>query len=406
MKIYWHSTAPWSTSSYSVLSARTVPNIARLGYEVVLGAWYGLQGQPLPWTITEEGKPNKSVLVLPNAGGHAYGADTIQASYEHWKCDALITCSDVWIFTPAQTHTTNFCPWLPVDHDPVPEPIVSALNPAMYPMVYSKFGVEMLERAGVKSHYVPCSAPADFYKPGDKAEARKLLNIPANCDFLVSMVAANKDGSDRKAFGEALQGFAQFRQNHPNAYIYIHTNWSGPINIAAMAKSLDIRENVIMCDQYAYNFNLLDENYMRGVYQASDLLLNPCKAEGFGLPIVEAQMCGCPVAATDFATTDEILFAGWKLKGQPDWSPGADSWRRTVYISEVVSALEESYRNRGNEKLSQKARNGALRFDTATVFNQYWKPALKEIEALINKGKIFSANGKGITAAEKEKVLA
>lgn len=401
MKIYWHSTAPWSPSSYSVLTARTVPNIARAGYNVFVGVWYGLQGQPLPWTVMTEGKPSHTVQVIPNGGGHPYGADTLQATYENHKADVLITCSDVWIFQPANTYATNFCPWLPVDHTPCPEGIVSALAPALYPMVYSKFGVEMLAAKGVKSHYVPCSAPADIYKPGDpqntragQQAARAELNLPADCDFLVTMVAANKDGGDRKAFGESLQGFAEFLKSHPHAYLYLHTNWSGPINLKTMAESLGIRDNVIMCDQYAFNFGLLNDAYMVNVYRASDLLLNPCKAEGFGLPIVEAQMCGCPVAATDFATTDELLFAGWKLKGQPDWSVGADSWRLTVYISEIVAALEDAYANRGNEKLAQKARNGAIRYDNQTVFNQYWKPALKEIERLVSV-KPFSVNGKG-----------
>ena len=394
MKLYWHSTAPFGPSSYSILTNRTVPNIVRAGYGAVAGCWYGLQGKPLPWTIlNKDGSKAGDVWMLPNAGAHAYGVDTIQASYEHHKADVLITCCDVWIFPSGVTHRTNFCPWFPVDHDPAPEGIVKALEPALYPMVYSKFGVEILRKAGVTAYYVPCSAPADVFKPGDQAAARATLNMPTGCEFLVSMVAANKDGQDRKAFGEALQGFAKFAETHPGAYLYCHTNWAGPINIAKIAESLGIRERIIMPDQYAYNFGLLDDAYMVTVYQASDVLLNPCKAEGFGLPIVEAQLCGVPVAATDFATTDELLFAGWKLAGQRDWSPGADSWRLTVYVSEIVAALEAAYAERGNEKLAQKARNGAMRFDNATVFNQYWKPALKEIERRVEAGKVVSVNG-------------
>jgi glycosyltransferase involved in cell wall biosynthesis len=395
-KFYWHSTAPWSASSYSILTARTVPSIFRVGYEIVVGAWYGLQGRPLPWGILDkDGSKVGDVWVLPNAGNHAYGADTIEASYAHHKADALITCSDVWIFPPIVTSKTNFCPWLPIDHDPAPEGIVKALDNALYPMVMSKWGVDILAAAGVKSHFVPCSAPADVFKPGDKAAARAKLAMPAGCDFLVTMVAANKDGMDRKAFGEALQGFAKFAESHPGAFLYCHTNWAGPVNIGKIAESLGIRDKIIMCDQYAYNFGLLDDAYMVNVYQASDVLLNPCKSEGFGLPIVEAQMCGVPVAATDFATTDELLFAGWKLAGQRDWSPGADSWRLTVYVSEIVAALEMAYADRGNEKLAKKARNGAMRFDNGTVFNQYWKPALKEIERRVEAGKVVSVNGHG-----------
>lgn len=405
MKIYWHSTV-FGPSSYSVLTTRTVPSIARENYDLVVGAWYGLQGAPMPWQIKDKNGADKNLIILPNAGQHPYGADTLQATYEQHKADCLITCSDVWIFQPNVTHKTNFCPWLPIDHDPSPQGIIEALKPALYPMVYSKWGVDMLAKSGVKSHYVPCSAPADVFKPGDKQAARAALKLPPDCEFLITMVAANKDGGDRKGFGEALQAFAQFLKTHPHAYLYLHTNWSGPVNLRAMADSLGIKDNVIMCDQYAYSFGLLNDAYMVNVYQASDVLLNPCKAEGFGLPIVEAQMCGCPVAATDFATTDELLFAGWKLQGQPHWSAGADSWRLMVYQWSIVDALNEAYANKDNDKLRQKARNGAIRFDNQTVFNQYWRPALKEIERLVESGKIFAVNGKAKADSKKEVVLA
>jgi glycosyltransferase involved in cell wall biosynthesis len=394
MKIYWHSTAPFSPSSYSVLTSRTLPNIFRSGYDAILGCWYGLNGRPLPWTIlNQDGTKYGDIWMLPNAGAHAYGADTIESSYAYHKADCLITVSDVWIFPPIVTSKTNFCPWLPIDHDPAPEGIVKALDNALYPMVYSKWGVEILKQAGVTSYYVPCSAPADVFKPGDKAAARARMKLTPDCDFLVTMVSANKDGMDRKAFGEALQGFAKFTETHPGAFLYCHTNWSGPINIWKIAASLGVAEKVLMPNQYEYNFGVLSDEYMADVYRASDVLLNPCKSEGFGLPIVEAQMCGVPVAATDFATTDELLFAGWKLAGQRDWSPGADSWRLTVYVSEIVAALEMAYADRGNEKLAKKARNGAMRFDNGTVFNQYWKPALKEIERRVETGKVVSVNG-------------
>lgn len=98
-------------------------------------------------------------------------------------------------------------------------------------------------------------------------------------------------------------------------------------------------------------------------------------------------MCGCPVAATDFATTDEILFGGWKIAGQLEWYAGAESWRKIVYVDSVADCLEEAYQNRDNDKLHQKCRNGAMRYDNQTVFNQYWKSALAEIESIITDGK-------------------
>lgn len=387
MRLYIHSTVPWSPSSYSVLVSRTVPNIVRDGHKVTLGVWYGLQGQPLPWSITDkDGKPVDSVTVLPAADERNYGIGTMIPSYKHFKADVLITISDVWVFPGDQTRHANFCPWLPIDHDPAPQPVVDALGTAVYPMIMSQFGVDVLrDKHNIESHYVPCSAPASVFKPGDKDEARKALGFPADADFIVAVVSANKDPLDRKGLVEDLQGFARFAESHPQAYLYLHTNWSGNIQIRDLIQRLGVKSRVIQPDPYAMAMGMLDERYMANVYRASDVLLNACKSEGFGLPIVEAQMCGCPAAVTDFATTDEILFAGWKLQGELDWSNGLNSWRKRVYIDEIVGALEEAYQNRDKRKLAKKARNGAMRYDNDTIFNQYWRPALADMERLTAK---------------------
>jgi len=125
---------------------------------------------------------------------------------------------------------------------------------------------------------------------------------------------------------------------------------------------------------------------MRWVYNASDVLLNPAKSEGFGLPILEAQMCGCPIIATDFSTTDELLFAGWKIKQQPVWTIGGHSFRAMVMIDSVVDCLNAAYDERGNELLRKQARNGAKVYDSDHVANKYWLPALREIEEMVSGG--------------------
>lgn len=390
MRIYWHSTVPWSPSSYSVLTARTVPSIVRAGHDVTIGVWYGLNGQPMPWAIHgANGSEPKTVTILPHhqVGGNTYGENVLIENYQYAKADVCMTVCDVFVFPPHITSKTNFTPWLPIDIDPAPDGIVKALEPAIYPMVYSKWGVEVLEKAGITAHYVPCGVPTATFAPGDKAQAREQFSVGRDYDFLVTIVAANKSGDDRKGFVEALQGFAKFLEKRPDSMLYVHTDWGGPIKIANIAQRLGIEQNIIQPDQYGYIMGMLNERYMANVYRASDLLLNPCKSEGFGLPLVEAQLCGCPIAATDFATTDELLFGGWKIDGQLDWYAGAESWRKRVYVDSVADVLEEAYRSRDNIKLQRKAHNGAMRFDIDTVFNHYWKPALADIQRLLDGGK-------------------
>jgi glycosyltransferase involved in cell wall biosynthesis len=154
-----------------------------------------------------------------------------------------------------------------------------------------------------------------------------------------------------------------------------------------MVERLGLSGRVMQPDQFGYICGLYNDEYMRAVYAASDVLLNPAKSEGFGLPLVEAQMCGTPIAVTDFSTSRELLSAGWLIDGQKHWSMGADSWRLLCYVDSIVSVLEEAYANRDNEVLRKQARKGAIKYDSAKVADEYWKPALTDIERMAcNKG--------------------
>ncbi len=372
--------------------------MVRDGHRVVLSTWYGLQGKPMPWAIPSRDGQSEvgKVLVLPSVDGHNYDNDAMIQATKSYQADCLITIADVWVFRKQLTKHVNFCPWLPVDHDPVPGIVVDSLETAVYPMVMSKWGQDRLDDLGIKAKYVPGSAPADVFRPGDKQTARKGFNIPDNVDFLVTMVAANKDPNDRKGFSEAIPAFAKFLETHPNSRLYIHSRWAGPVNIQALVNTLGIQDYVMKPDPYAYDTGLMDEKYMNNVYNASDLLLNPSKSEGFGLPLIEAQMAGCPIAAIDFSTTDELLFGGWKIPGQPAWNLGQNSFRLRAFIDGIVDVLQEAYDNKDNKKLQKKCRNGATRYDNDTVFNQFWKPALKDIETLTERKVQFNESTKDI----------
>lgn len=389
MKLLWHSTAPWAPSSYSVLTARAVPNIVKAGHQVAIGTWYGLQGQPLPWTIKERetGAAIAQIDVFPASDGAAFSQDILVQLYKYVKAQVAIVCSDVWPFKKEVTKDIVFCPWFPVDHNPTPPPVIEALSTAIYPMVYSKWGRQVLAESNIEAAYVPCSAPGDVFKPGDKKAAREALGIIDKAKFIIGVVAANKDPQDRKGLSSNMQAFAKFAESHEGAYMYLHTNIHGPINILDIAQRLGVRDRIIQCDPLASALGMLDTAYMVNAYNACDVLLNLAQSEGFGLPLLEAQMCGVPVVATDFSTTDELLWAGWKVGGQQHWSPGLDSWRMVANIDEAVSALEDAYRARGNKTLKSDARRGALSLDTDRVFEKYWLPALTEIEKIVEGGQ-------------------
>jgi glycosyltransferase involved in cell wall biosynthesis len=389
MKIFWFSTVPWGGSSYSVLTKRTVPELLKLGHEVTIGTWYGLQGSPQNINWEEDGKAY-TATVLPSLHTQSYGEDTIPPAVELLKPDVVITCMDAWVLPPAMTQRLPFwAPWLPVDYDPAPEPVVNAVKHAPYPMAFSRWGTDLLNAQGVDARYVPCSAPANIYKPMDRAAARKRMGVPED-KFLVGMIAANKDTGDRKGFASAVQGFARFNEKVKDSLFYIHTFWNGIIEIPAMCDSLNLRGKVLGPDQNALTFGMYTDSDMASIMNAFDVLLNPALSEGFGLPMLEAQMCGIPVIANEFSTTKELLWAGWTVSGQQVWGYGAKSWRIMPDPAQIADRLLEAYETLQNDTardaLAEKARAGATLLDTKVTGQMYWKPVMADIEQKVTGG--------------------
>jgi glycosyltransferase involved in cell wall biosynthesis len=54
------------------------------------------------------------------------------------------------------------------------------------------------------------------------------------------------------------------------------------------------------------NLPFLERDVLAAVYRRSTLLLHTADAEGFGLPLIEALACGCPVVASDLPVLREV----------------------------------------------------------------------------------------------------
>ena len=86
---------------------------------------------------------------------------------------------------------------------------------------------------------------------------------------------------------------------------------------------------------------------VEALYRTAEALVFPSTYEGFGIPVAEAQMCGCPVVCSDIPPHLEIL-NGTGLTAAPDDAAGMarlvvslqDAPRR----QEIVRAMEESSR--------------------------------------------------------------
>lgn len=377
MKIAWLGNDPWTTSGYGKQARIVLPRLKAAGYDVAVFSNWGLQGGKVEW----EGitcypffqKAHATDVLVPNAN-EFFGTP---------KDGLVVSFIDVWPADVRPFALTNWAPWLPIDHWPLSMPIQNRLKTGdASPIAMSKFGLDELKTHGFSADYIPCAVETDVYTPGSKAEARARLGIPQDA-YVVAMVAVNKGTPSRKSFPEVFSAFKALHDKHPDAFLYLHTEKTG----VAAGEGLFLK-NVLdlcgipetaykFCDQFKWIQGAPEED-MVATYRAADVLAAPSMAEGFGVPIIEAQACGTPVIVTDSTSMPELCAVGQVVDGQRIYIP-LGAWIKMPSIAEITRALLTEYELADKEERATRARNFALKYDADLLVKTGWIPTIEKI---------------------------
>jgi len=387
LRIVWYSNAPWAATGYGQQTAQVIQRLAKEGHQIAIHAMYGLAGSSSTWN---------GFKVYPQ-GLAAYSDDVVVAHTMEWANQDLSTPSllmtlfDVWVLKSDSLKTLkNIASWVPIDHQPTPPDVLQFLErDNVKPIAMSKFGSRMLDVAGVEHLYVPHAIEPVFQPTesvtlanGNKMTGREFMGWEED-RFVVTMVATNKGSQPaRKAWAENILAFSIFAKDKPDAVLYLYTEPDGAmagINLPTLLDACGVgKDRYKVVDQYAYRHGM-PQNVMAAMYTASDVLLACSMGEGFGIPVIEAQACGCRVIVSNFTAQPELVGDGWTVEGQPWWDAAQKSWFFTPSVPDTVAALEKAYN--APRSLSDEAITHALGYGADTVFEQYWKPAMKEISA-------------------------
>lgn len=355
-----------------------LPEFQKLGHAVAQHAWSGLMGGVLNWG----GMP-----IYP-MGMDPYGNDIVEKHAAHFEADIVISLMDVWVLHQYGKKQMRWIPYMPIDHDPIPPKVLSALEGAYKVVSYAKYGERALNAAGIANTMIPHGVDCSVYTPTDKRAAKQQLGFDPDA-FVIGMVAANKGFPSRKCFPENLQAVAQFKAAHPGVkvHLYLHTlenTAQGGVDLNLLLQNLGFQAGeVTFCNQYKYISGMLGHEYMADAYNAMDVLLAASMSEGFGIPLIEAQACGTPVIAGDYTSMRELVFAGAAVPyAQRFWTP-MNAWNYLPSVEAIGKALEGLYECRDNAQMRETARAGALAYDWSVIVKDYWRPFLEEVETQI-----------------------
>ncbi len=384
-KIMIHSNAPSAPTGYANQVALFAPLLKAAGHEVVVSAFYGLQGAE----VVADG-----IRVVPG-GYEDYGNDILRAHVEAHQPDLIWTLIDAWVLWPDTVRDLPVAMWAPVDCDPIPPPTVAALRTARWPVAYSRFGEREMRRAGLDALYVPHGVDCDLFAPADRGTARQQWSVPDDV-FLAVTVAANKGLPSRKGLDRLLKAWARFAETRRDVLLYVHTfplpNYNG-LDLLQMARFYGCEDTVRFPDMALFATGGYTPPALAALYNAADVFVLPSMGEGFGIPLVEAQACGCPVITTDFTAQAELVFSGWTIP--VEWADRVwtfrDSEQASVKPSAILAALEKAYAARGDEALREQAREGAQAYDARRVFGEYMQPVMARMLEEVGTAEVADA---------------
>ena len=306
-RILWVSDFDMKTSGYQNLSTHICAIATQYDYEVIaLGLGYQGEEHHYPFSIVPCNTLQECVAILHNF------------NMGLWNFDYLVVALDIpmqEIFLGRIVQETKKYKYIvitPVENPPVCSDWAMLLAQADHVFTLSEVGKKAIEDSGVAQvSRIPIGVDSSVWTPllDEEMEkiARKTLGFGED-DYIVLTVA---DNQERKNLSAAFEIVAKAREKIPNIkYILVSrqfqpTGW----RLYDMANYYKINDIFSLYERGmpAQDLSLL--------YSVSNVFLLTSKAEGLGIPVLEAMSCGIPILVSDTGALSELVSEnrGWNI---------------------------------------------------------------------------------------------
>lgn len=158
------------------------------------------------------------------------------------------------------------------------------------------------------------------------------IELPVTYDLLLAKIKKIPimftTGGDVTSKGaqEVITALGKYCSDLP--WIYILKTWPSTGSFSRSIEELKLAEEYKVLDKIRYISGEFSPEFIRGLMNLCDIYVAPSRGEGFGLPLVEAQMCGKPIITMDANSTREVVSknkTGFVVKAlQTENGPRAD----------------------------------------------------------------------------------
>ncbi len=154
-----------------------------------------------------------------------------------------------------------------------------------------RFGLHPASRVTVISNGVH---PAYSSVPNPAADSQLAGLLPIDSQWLLNVGSS----MPRKRLDLLLRVVAEVRRHAPNVRL-LRVGEALTAEQRELARQLQVESAVV-------ELGFLSRELLAAAYRRANLLVHTADAEGFGLPLIEAMACGCPVIASDIAVLREV----------------------------------------------------------------------------------------------------
>jgi glycosyltransferase involved in cell wall biosynthesis len=127
-----------------------------------------------------------------------------------------------------------------------------------------------------------------------------------------------------------LEVFANLRRSHPTAILAFVSEETPELR--EKLETLSLKRSVRF-------LGLMPQGKMPALYSTASILLFPSLYEGFGYPVIEAQLCGTPVVASNAGSLPEVAGKGALLFAPHDTAGMARAMKSLLEDSETADRL-------------------------------------------------------------------
>lgn len=298
---------------------------------------------------------------------------------DKFNINVIITCMDLLKLCYDEDFKIKSLAWYPNHFSPIDKynkrllnmfSEIISLSPTDYTLLKNTFQNKNI-------HYIPHII--DFkrnYKGKDNL--RQKYNIPKD-KFVIFINCGNYDTQNRKSLDISLLAFEKFLKKN-DGLLFIHSynvrkidvnNYYTPLNgfliIEDILEQLSIPEEKIILHEDIINYDdVLD------MIEMSDVLLQPSKSEGFGLPILEAQLIGIPVITSRFGAMYDYTFNGISVDiVQKCYELSSSGFWITPSIGGITNALKKIKNNQFENKKNYAINQIKNEMSIKTVGNKF-----------------------------------